>query len=242
MRRIRLRIGRTTLFLALFVAALIAFLPLQLVLGWAGVAEQGLTARAARGSMWSGRLTEARFGDVALGDLDARLSPLPLLLGRARIALRSRGAEGPPPRIAADVTVSRHAIGLDDANASVPVGAAFAPLPITQIDLAGVSVRFVDGVCERAEGRVTAVLGGSLGGVPLARALAGPARCEGGALLLALAGQAGVEQATLRLMADGRYRAELSLGAADPAQVPALEAAGFVSGPQGWRLSAEGRL
>lgn len=242
MRRIRLRIGRTTLFLALFVAALIAFLPLQLVLGWTGVAEQGLTARAVRGSMWSGRLTEARFGDVALGDLDARLSPLPLLLGRARIALRSRGEEGPPPRMAADVTVSRHAIGLDDATASVPVGAAFAPLPITQIDLSGVSVRFVDGVCERAEGRVTAVLGGSLGGVPLARSLAGPARCEGGALLLALSGQAGVEQATLRLMADGRYRAELALGAADPAQVSALEAAGFVSGPQGWRLSAEGRL
>jgi general secretion pathway protein N len=236
--RIRLRTGRTALFLAMLVVALIVFLPLRLVLGWAGLAEQGLTARSVGGTFWEGSIREARFGDVALGDMDAGIAPLPLLLGRARIELASRAAPG-APSITGAVTVSRHAAGLDDANAAIPVGRALAPLPISAIDLTDVSVRFVDGACDRAEGRVRATLAGSA--LPTPAAMAGPARCDGEALLLPLTGGPG-EGANLRLWQDGRYRAELSLPPGQPNDAPRLQAAGFIGDASGWKLAIEGRF
>ena len=85
--RIRLATGRRALFLAMFAVAVLVLLPMRLALGWASLDSQGFSAREVTGSVWSGRLVEARFGDVALGDLDASVSPLALLIGRARIAL-----------------------------------------------------------------------------------------------------------------------------------------------------------
>lgn len=234
--RVRLRTGRTALFLAMLAVALVVFLPLRLVLGWAGLAEQGLTARSVGGTFWEGSIREARFGEVALGDMDAGIAPLPLLLGRARIALRSRGAG---PTIDGAVTVSRHAAGIDDVTASIPVGRALQPLPITALDLTDVSVRFTDGACERAEGRVRAKLAGS--GVATPSAMAGPARCDGEALLLPLTGGPG-EGANLRIWQDGRYRAELTLPAPDAAAATKLQAAGFIQDGATWRLSVEGRF
>jgi general secretion pathway protein N len=236
--RLRLRTRRTALFLAMFVLAMLVFLPMGLVLRWIGLDTQGFTARRASGTIWSGTLTEARFGDVELGTLRAGLSPLPLLAGRARIDLRSRDGD-PEPRLAGAFTVSRNAVGLDDASGPIPVGQAFAPLPVTALDLSDVSVRFVDGACESAEGRVRATL--AAGALPLPGSLSGSARCAGGALVLPLAGAAG-EGATLSVWQDGRYRAELSLPAGDPRNAAALQAAGFIDAGQGWRLSAEGRF
>lgn len=236
--RVRLRTGRTALFLAMLAIALFCYLPLRLVLGWAGLAEQGLTARSVGGTIWRGSIREARLGDVALGDMAAGVSPLPLLLGRARIALASRAAPG-APSLTAVVTVSRHAAGIDDADAAIPVGRALAPLPISAIDLTDVSVRFVDGACDRAEGRVRATLTGSA--LPTPAAMAGPARCDGEALLLPMTGGPG-EGANLRLWQDGRYRTELTLPPGDPANAAKLQAAGFVQDASGWRLAIEGRF
>lgn len=230
---IRLRTGRTALFLAMLAVALLVFLPLRLVLGWAGVAEQGLTARSVSGTFWEGTVRQARFGEVALGDLEAGISPLPLVVGRARIGLKSRGSDA----LRGAVTVSRHMVGIDGANAAIPVGRAFQPLPITAIDLSDVTVRFVDGACERAEGRVRATLSGA--GLPAT--LAGPARCDGEALLLPMTGGPG-EGANLRIWQDGRYRAELSVPAGDPANAAKLQAQGFIGDASGWRLAIEGRF
>lgn len=236
--RIRLRTGRTALFVAMLAVALAVFVPLRLVLGWAGLAEQGFTARSVGGTFWEGSIREARFGEVALGELSAGIAPLPLVLGRARIELRSRAIPG-APSVTGAVTVSRLAAGIDDANATIPVGAALAPLPITALELTDVSVRFVDGACDRADGRVRATLAGSA--LPTPSAMAGPVRCDGAALLLPMTGGPG-EGANLRIWQDGRYRAELSLPATDPASAPRLQAAGFIQDANGWRLAIEGRF
>lgn len=236
--RLRLRTRRSALFLAMFAAALLVFLPMRLVLGWIGLDVQGFTARRATGTVWSGTLAEARFGDVDLGTLRAGLAPLPLLAGQARVGLRSRDG-GEEPRLEGAFVISRNAMGLDKARGLVPLGRAFAPLPVTALDLGEVTVRFVDGACERAEGRVRATLAAS--GLPLPGSLSGTARCAGGALLLPLAGAAG-EGATLSVWQDGRYRAELVLPPGDPRQSAALQAAGFLDTGSGWRLSAEGRF
>lgn len=239
MRRVRLRTGRTALFVAMLAAALVVFLPMRLMLGWVGLGDRGMTARKVDGTIWSGSLTETRFGDVALGDLSAGVSPVRLLVGRARIHLAGRDNQ-PAPSVNGAITVSRHSLGIDDTTAAIPLGRAFAPLPISAIDLTDVSVRFTDGACDRAEGRVRATLSGSIANVPVAQAMSGSVRCEAGALLLPLAGQAGGEIANLRVWQDGRYRAELVLNPGDPAAGVGLQSAGFVQTQQGWRFSVEG--
>ena len=239
--RIRLGTDRRTLFLAMFVGALLISLPLRLVLGWAGLDDQGFAAREVRGSVWSGRLSEARFGDLALGDLDARVSPLALLIGRARVALESRSGNA-PSTLSGTVELSHGRAGVIGATGPIEPGSAFAPLPVTALNLDEVSVRFVDGACEAAEGRVRAEISGTFLGAALPGAVSGTARCDGGALLLPLVSAAGTEGAALRLWADGRYRAELTLVPNDPAIATRLDTAGFVANGAARMLAIEGRF
>lgn len=239
--RVRLATGRRALFLAMFAVAVIVFLPMRLALGWASLDSQGFSAREVTGSVWSGRLVEARFGDVALGDLDASVSPLALLIGRARIALSGRAAD-PAQRLSGIIELSRGRAAILDADGPLPAGAAFAPLPVTALDLDQVSVRFADGACEQADGRVLATLSGNFLGQPLPGSVSGTARCEGGALLLPLQSAGGVEGVALRLWPDGRYRAEMTLVPSDPATAQRLDAAGFVANGAARMLAIEGRF
>jgi general secretion pathway protein N len=237
--RIRLTTNRRTLFLTMFALAMLALLPLRLVLGWAGLDDQGFAAREVRGSVWSGRLSEARFGELALGDLDARVSPLALLIGRARVALESRSGNA---ALSGTVELSRNRAGVIGATGPIEPGGAFAPFPVTALNLDEVSVRFVDGACEAAEGRVRAEISGTFLGATLPGAVSGTARCDGGALLLPLVSAAGTEGAALRLWADGRYRAELTLVPGDPAVATRLDSAGFVANGAARMLAIEGRF
>ncbi|WP_375404296.1 type II secretion system protein N [uncultured Sphingomonas sp.] len=241
MKRIALRTRPAALIGAGMLIALLVFLPMRLALGWAGLGEQGLVARRVSGSVWGATLTEARFGDLVLGDLSARLSPLPLFIGRARIALAGPDRTSAAPLRAA-LTVSRSAIGLDDATGSLPTGRVFAPLPVTTLDLDDLTVRFRDGRCEAAEGRVRASLAGDAAGLPLPATVSGAARCDGGALLLPLASQAGTEAISLRIEGNGRYRADLTVQSTDPMLAVRLQAAGFTATTAGYLLSIQGRF
>lgn len=235
MRRIRLQTGPTALFGACLFVALIVFLPLRLALGWAGLGEQGFSARSVTGSLWDGRLNEARFGILPLGSLDAQLSPFALLLGRAHIAV-----EGDTGMLHGAITLTRHGQGVEDMTATLPTGSAFSPLPVTQLVLENVTVRFTDGTCEQAEGRVRARLAGEAAGVALPAELSGMARCDAGALLLPLASQSGSESIDMRIIGNGRYTAALRIVPSDPIAAQRLAATGFVGGQSGYRLSVEG--
>ena len=214
MTRFRLRTGPAAMFGAVFVVALILLLPLRLVLGWFDLDATRVAARDVTGSVWFGGVREAQVGQIALGDLRARLSPLALAVGRARIELTGQAtgdAAGARRTLDGAVSVSRHAVGIDDMTAHVPTGNVFAPLPVTGLDLDGVSVRYRDGNCDKADGRVKAVLGGDVGGIALGQGLSGNARCDAGALLLPLASQAGTEHVDLRLWQTGRFVAQLTV-------------------------------
>lgn len=241
MRRLRLSTRRPVLFGAFLVAALIALLPMRLALDWLGLDNSRFAARRVTGSVWLGSLREAQFGDLALGDVRARLSPVQLLIGRARVQIEGRGDSAAKP-LTGGVSISRHSTGLEDVTASLAAGRAFAPLPVTMLDLADVSVRFGDAGCEQANGRVRAMLAGDLGGIPLGQALSSTARCDRGALLLPFTGAGGTESVSVRLWQEGRYQAELTLAAADAAQIQQLQLAGFQQTRGGWRLSVEGRF
>ncbi|WP_242182108.1 type II secretion system protein N [Sphingomonas sp. CARO-RG-8B-R24-01] len=245
MTRFRLRTGPAALFGAVFVVALIVLLPLRLVLGWFDLDSTRIAAREATGSVWFGNVREAQVGSIALGDLGASLSPWPLALGRARIGIAGQPAADAPVAtrmIRGAVTVSRHAAGIDDMTASLPAGDIFAPVPVMGLDLDAVSVRFRDGNCDKAEGRVKAVLSGDLGGVALGQGLSGNARCDAGALLLPLASQAGTEHVDLRLWQNGRFVAVLLVHPTDPTAAQKLELAGFRPTTKGHMLTVDGKL
>lgn len=240
MRRIRLPLGRGLYFLCAFLVAMFALLPLRLALDWFTLDDQGLSARKAEGSVWLGRLSETRFGDASLGDLGARLSPVQLLVGRARVDLDATDESAPPLKGA--VSVSRNTVGIDDMTGAIPVGAVFAPLPVDMLDLTDVSVRFKDGQCDRAEGRVRATVAGDIAGISLGQGLGGNARCDGGALLLPLQGQSGMERLSVRLFEDGRYELDLAVRPADPALGPRLVLSGFRQAQDGYVFSLQGRF
>jgi general secretion pathway protein N len=238
MRRIRLRTGPAALFGAIFVVALVLFLPMRLVLGWAGLGDLGLSARQARGSVWLGELSEAHAGGLDLGDLAARLAPLPLAVGRADIDVKGQG-DAP---LQGALSLSRHGRGVVDLTAGLTGGAALAPLPVTELDLDDVTARFRDGACDHAEGRVRMTLAGAIGGVALQQTMAGTARCDGNALLLPLASTAGTENLDLRLSADDSYRADLTMRTGDPQLATKLQLAGFRPSANGYLLSLRGRF
>ena len=207
--RMQIPARRAVLFAALFALALVIFVPMRLALG---LLDDVFTAREASGTIWSGSLKEARIGAAALGDLEARLAPASLLVGRARIEVARPSAAA--DRLAGAFGVGRNRRSIESVTGTIPVESRFAPLPIASLDLTDVTVRFRDGQCDRAEGLVRANLTGETLGSPLPASLGGAVRCDRGALLLPLASGAG--GLTLRIFGDGRYEARLSTGAAPP--------------------------
>lgn len=241
MTRLRLTTGPVALFGAVFVVALVALLPLRLLLSWFDLDRTRIAAREATGSVWSGALHEAEAGKLALGDLGAALSPWPLFVGRARIDLAGHSTTS-ARSIRGAIGVSRHAVGIDDMTATIETGATFAPLPIGAIDLEDTSIRFASGRCESASGRVKATMGGEIAGFALPASLSGEARCDGGALLLPLASQAGTERVALRIAQSGRYTAEFRLRPSDAAMAAKLTLVGFQQGPGGYVLVTQGKF
>ncbi len=235
MRRIRLPLGHGALFACLTLAALVLLFPLGFALSALGLRDDGLTARAVSGSIWSGRLDEAAFGSLALGDLSARLRVLPLLVGRARVDLSGAAGQGA-------ITVGRHAAGIDDATFALALGRSFAPVPLAGLDLDDVSVRFRDGSCESAEGRVRARFTGNLAGVPLAQGFSGTVRCDAGALLIPLVSQSAIASLTIRIAGDGSWRAAFAVRASDPSLAGPLGALGFARDTGGYGLKIAGKL
>ena len=210
--RIRIPMRRTVLFGAMFVAALLALVPLRVALA---PGDEVLTAREVSGSIWSGRLTEARIGPATLGDLDARLAPLPLLAGRAELIGERDSAAA--DRLEGALGLSRDRRSIEAASGLVPLDIVFASVPIASIDLTDVTVRFRDEQCDSAQGVVKANLGASANGLTLPSSLSGPIRCDRGALMLPLAAGSGGDGLTLHLFGDGRYEARIGFGGSPPA-------------------------
>lgn len=209
---------------ALFLLALLALLPLRLAAGQV----PGLSARAASGSIWSGHLRNAAYGPLLLGDVDAALATLPLLLGRAEVVVQGGDFAA---------RLSRH--GVHDATGTLPLRAGLGTLPLEAVTLDHTTATFRDGTCDTAQGRVGMTLA-LPGASPLV--LSGEARCAGAALLLPLRGPGGMERLDLRMTGDGRWRADLVLSDLSPEAAAPLRAAGFAARPGGLGLRTGGQF
>jgi general secretion pathway protein N len=236
--RFRLPLRRSVFFLAALAVALIVLLPLRVAAGWFDMGGKGLAAREVAGSLWMGRLREAQFGPVQLGDVDARLNVLPLLLGRARLSLHRDEAAG--GALDGAILVTRHRFGIEDVTGQIRTGSLFGSLPIATLDLGDVSVNFEDERCESAEGQVRATLAGDVAGLGLPSGLGGTVRCQNGAAMLALAGQSGSEQLNISVEGSGRWHAEVVLRPTDPVMIQRLTAAGFAPGAGGYVRRIDG--
>ena len=233
--------ARRRLFLLLaFLFALLALFPLRLAFDMLALQENGLSARAIHGGVWLGSIEQMKLGDIPLGNVEARLSPLQLFAGRARMDFKRQ--TGGPDDLKGAVSVNSSSFGIDDVTANIGAGESFAPLPVSGLGFQDVSVRFAGNACIHAEGRVTAHVASLIPGLDLPQGLSGEAICDGTALLLPLVSQSGMEKLNLRVEGNGSYSAELLVRASDPNQVTALTGNGFVQAPGGYVLRLSGRL
>lgn len=233
--------ARRRIFLLLaFLLAMLALFPLRLAFNMMSLQDNALAARALHGSVWWGEIEQLMLGRVALGNVEARLSPVQLLGGRARMDFsRQRGA---PDDLKGAVSVNNSSFGVDDVTAQVGVGGVFAPLPINGLDFDDLSVRFVDGACVRAEGRMKARMTAPVQGFNLSQGLSGEAVCDGNALLLPLVSQSGLEIMRLRVEGNRSYSAELLVKTGDAALAADLEKNGFTRRGGALVLTVRGRL
>lgn len=231
--RIRLPLGRWLFLAVAFLLMLVVGVPLRVALDQLGFDERGLGARAVTGNLWSGELTEAHFRGVALGDLDAGLSPLPLLVGEARMSLASPAWRGTLVQAGSSVGV----VGLSGRLGSEALAAS---LPVNAIDFESADIRFRDGVCATAAGTVRVEPRATVAGMATLGQLTGALRCDGEAVLAPLVSGSARERVDLRLFGDGRYSLTLVVKADDPATAAVLTANGFVATTDGLTMTTEG--
>lgn len=220
-------------------AAAIIFMPLRFALGIAGAGDAGLAAVRAGGTVWSGRLEQARLGPLDLGTLDVGLAPLPLPLGRARVDFARVPGAGEPLAGSVETGVGRR--GFSGLTGSVS-GGDFGGLPVDRLVFDDAGALFRDGQCREAGGRVTLLLGVRIAGLDLRRGLTGDLACEGRALVARMAGQSGMERLVLTVDGDGGYAARIIIQSTDPLLGVALSAAGFAPTAEGFARTLRGRF
>ncbi len=220
--------------------ALILFLPLRLASGLLGFVQFGLSARQVSGSVWSGKLDQAHIGALTLGTLDVGMEPAPLLLGRARLAF-ARPADDADGPLSGTVESGFGRRAISHVTGSI-AGPGTGALPIERLTFDNLSVRFSDGTCAAASGRVTLVVGLEIAGVTLANGLSGEARCAGGRLQLPLVSQSGMERVTMTIAVDGSYAARVAVQPGDAMVATALSASGFVADSGAYVRTYRGQL
>lgn len=223
-----------------FALGFLIFLPMRIALGLTGLERLGVAARETGGTVWSGRIDQLMLGTTSLGPVHAGLSPLSLLVGRARFDVWRRN--GAADDLSGALTAGFGRIGVDDVTGVVPLGRTFAPLPVGSFAMEDVSAYFSGDRCGHAEGWVRAQMAGQFPGLNLSQGLSGVASCDGDALLLPLVSQSGLEKVNLRIWRSGRYTGEMRVETADPSLGEALGKAGFADAGGVHVLKVEGTL
>jgi len=222
--------GRTLglVFAVAFLVAFLARLPLGAVLD--PVRHPVLGPAVAQGTIWSGRLAGVVVNGLALGDIHLGLRPQALAAGRLGADWRlpgggvaGRGMVSLGPDRDLIVTAADLRVGLDRLLPALPVAGTLS------LDAASLTLR--DGRCMAADGlaRLVPHPAGPPGVPWTPPDLSGRPRCEGGVVLLPLAGEGpqGALSATVRLDPGAGWRLDIALTGIGPALAGPLTALGF---------------
>ncbi len=227
--------------LAAAIAALVAMLPLRLVLGWADPAGHLLKAQAVEGTAWDGLVGELQVGRLPLGLMEIDLMPLPLLIGRGQFALERPDFPGARP-FSARIRGGGSDLAIVNASGEVALGGTMAPLPVRTLTMNGFSAQFAGGACVAASGTLGLVVPAMGTMMDAETMLAGEARCEDGALVVPMTGPSGAERIDLRITPGGRWDAAMSLVGLPPEMAAPLVEMGFQQRRNGVGLTASGTL
>lgn len=223
------------------VAALLAMLPLRLVLGWADPSGDTLRAQAVEGPAWDGLVGEMQIGQLPLGLMEVDLMPLPLLIGRAQFAMERPDITGARP-FSARVRGSGDGFSVTHATGELPLGGMMAPLPVRALTMKDFSAELSGGSCLSASGTLGLVVPAIGGVLDSETVMAGDARCEDGALLVPMTGPGGAERIDFRMEPDGQWTATMSLVGLPPEMSGPLLDIGFEQRQNGVGLTARGTL
>ncbi|PPV08879.1 type II secretion system protein N [Xanthomonas bromi] len=236
------RLGWVLVFLSMVGIALLASLPLRLVLPREGLPFSVLDVE---GPLWAGTLRQVQWQGMALGDVAVRPRLWPLLRGEREVHLQSTQLQ------LLLVDGAQH--GIRNAQGQLllrqPGGVALVDLAL---QLQQVDLLFDATGCVQARGRVSLQLlasgAGELPGLPPLRLSGQPACVDDTAVLTLLpdtALPAGVQaEAQLQLWRDGRWQLQSRV---DPAQDAVLgvglQLLGFAATPErGFLRNDQGRL
>lgn len=214
----------------LLLVSLIVLLPLRLVLG----AVPSLSARTVHGSAWGGDAQDLQLRSLALGDVEAGLAPLPLLIGRREIWLERRGGEP----LAARLASSGDGLRLSVFEGTVSVVDVAPDLPGTSARFSRFGLRFEHGRCVEAHGQVQVDTVVSTANSPARLTLSGRAQCRSGKLFLRLAGAGGMERMDLIVDGNGRWTADFTLLGFNAGRE--VMARGFSARSDGYGMRASG--
>ena len=234
---------RKSVYLAIiFLFLLVAFLPLRLALAWSGLSEKGVNARDVSGTIWSGSIMDLQVGQLSLGNLDASVSPLGLLVGQTRLALERPNEATLEAPLSLTLGRGNGGFSVRNGNGEVSANGAFAPLPVSVIAANDLNIIFGPNGCDSASGSVRVQLEQSLLGFSIQRGLTGNVRCDGAALLIPLKGESGLEQLDMRIRQDGSYVADLVLQGVTGPVAAGLALAGFRTRGDSQILQIEGQF
>lgn len=219
------------IFIGAFIAALVLIFPLRVALGMAGAPIQ---ASFVGGFVWGGRLVDARLGGLSLGNLQAGLSPLDLLLGRMRFWVNGRfdGA----------LVSGLGGTGADVKALSLSLTRPIGGVMLTQVELSNARIRFSGKDCREASGRIQLVFAPSPLSAGQTPRYSGDLRCEGGAVAATLSSQSAMERLTVRIDRAGAYAATLTVRAQDQTMADLLRATGFREAANGFSMTARGKI
>ncbi|MGF1456519.1 MAG: type II secretion system protein N [Alphaproteobacteria bacterium] len=238
---------RLFLLVLVFVVALGGFLaasvPLASVLPLAAKAGLDLRYSEATGTIWGGRILDARAGNRDLGIVDVALAPAPLLRGTVSVSWRARGGDlegaGRIRRaVSGAVTLERTVIQAELARFETwtPMDGPF------EARLSRVT--FAPAGCQAADGTLEARPRILLRGKPVpAPDLAGAVVCDGPALVLPLEGKdaSGGVDIAIRLFPNGTYSARLAVETQNKDLRAAMETMGFERKVSGHEFVQDGQ-
>lgn len=216
--------------------AFLWFLPLGLI---APSRVPGLEASRVSGSVWKGRIEDARYNGVPIGDLDIAVSPQSLMSGEPALDFE-RGGVGDATRLRGRVRGSRTTQRIEGLSGTLRLNAlprGLAPIVITFDELA---LSLGPAGCMKAGGAVTA----QLPDIPLigpSPPLAGTARCDSAAILAPLASPRSIISVDLRFWMDGRWQADVGANPSNALVTAMLQGLGFAATPRGLGFQVTGQ-